>query len=175
MDNNSNFEQQFKQNLKATTPVQPVYEARLESTGGSKLPLVIAIALAAITLVESIALVITLNNYFSYSDDYGEDEGYVANSYYDSVYSYNDDGDLTAMNLSCAAEDGSYYKLDTTNKYEFHNTTGAIAGTGTYAVTNDSLISLSGSDKVLYYNGFDIADGLTIYTCEEIATESNEE
>ena len=29
-----------------------------------------------------------------------------------------------------------------------------------------------GSNKVIYFDGFDIADGLTIYTCEEATTEA---
>ena len=169
---NSNFEQQFKQNLK--TPVETVPVAT--TANSSKLPLVIAIALAAITLVESIVLLITLSNYFAVTNEEPADWDIASEEEVDSgVYTYDDNYNLTAFNLKCTAEDGSYYTLDTDNQYEEHNAADAIVASGPYSITNDSLVSLSGSNKVLYYDGFDIADGLTIYTCEEVITESDAE
>ena len=171
MDNNGNFEQQFTQNLKATAAPAPM--ATSTSSSASKLPLVIAIALAAITLVESIALVITLSNYFAITS--GEDEGYEVpvDEVVDANYVYDNNYDLTAINFTCTAEDGSYYNLTTDNQFEQYNGAGSLAASGSYTIKNDSLISLSGSNKVLYYDGFDIADGLTVYICEEVVTEAN--
>ena len=171
MDNNGNFEQQFTQNVKATTPA-PVITP--DTAGTNKLPLVIAIVLAAITLVESIALIITLSNYFALINE--EPEGYevpVEEPSEDDTYIYDDDYNLTAMNLTCVAEDGSSYELSTDNQFKQYNGAGSLAASGPYTVTNDSLISLSGSNKVLYFDGFDIADGLTVYSCEEIVTEAD--
>lgn len=176
MDNTGNFEQQFTQNVKSAA-TQPVYEAKLGSApSGSKLPIVIAIALAAIVLVESIALIITLGNYFSLTNNSGTEEIEMDNAYQeDSDYVYNDNDELTAIKLTCEAPDGSYYVFDVNNKYEEHNSTSAIANSGTYKITHDKLISLSNGDKILYYDGFEIADGLTIYSCEGAITDSTTE
>lgn len=172
MDNNGNYERQFAQNLKSATPI-PMENA---STGSNKLLLVITIMLAIITLMESIALITTLNNYFSIMNEevVVDESSFEEEPVYDA-YVYDDDYNLTAFNLICTTEDGSYFSFDSDKKFEQHNTTGAISASGSYTITNDSLITLSGSDKVLYYDGFDIADGLTIYNCEEnaVATEAD--
>lgn len=178
MDNSSNFEQQFTQNLKATAPQQPMmYEAKLEGTSGnSKLSLVVIIALAAITLLESIVLIITLSNYFTavndyfaIEDDYEGEEDIISDDDIYNAYVYDSNYNLTAMELTCTADDGSSYSFTKSNSY-----TGG-GNSGAYTITNDSLVSLSGSGKVLYYDGFDLADGLTIYKCETNATETDAE
>lgn len=171
MDNNSNFEQQFTQNLKATAPAPA---PTMTTAGTGKLPLVVAIALAAITLVESIVLITTLNNYFSLVN--GDSDVYevpVEGSSSDTeAYAYDDDYNLTAVSLTCVAEDGSSYELTIDNQFKQYNAAGSLAASGPYTITNDNLISLAGSNKVIYFDGFDIADGLTIYTCEEATTEA---
>lgn len=171
MDNNGNFEQQFTQDLKTVAPA-PV---KAPSTGSNKVLLAITIALTVITLVESIALVITLSNYFSIVN--GEDDAAYEipseEGYANEAYTYDDEYNLISVNLDCVAEDGAAYELRADNKFEQYNGAGSLAASGPYTITNDSLISLSGSNKVLYYDGFEIADGLTIYTCKEVATEAD--
>ena len=174
MDNNGNFEQQFTQDLKTVAPA-PV---KAPSTGSNKVLLAVTIALIVITLVESIALVITLSNYFSITTADEEDYGTPSNEETtdDSnvgSFIYDDDYNLTSFSLNCIADDGAYYNFGTDNKFEQYNGAGSLAASGPYSITNDNLISLSGSNKVLYYDGFEIADGLTIYTCKEVATEAD--
>lgn len=167
MDNNGNFEQQFTQNLKASAPVaQPVGA----DTGNSKLPLIIAIVLAVVTLIESIVLIITLTNYFSFFNTNGEEEEYYEEvpvdeeAYIDNNYNYDSEFNLTAFNVTCTSNDGASYTFDLTNNYSY---SGTPSSTGTYTINDSDLISLSNSDKVLYYNGVSVADGLTLYTCTE--------
>ena len=169
MDNNGNFEQQFTQDLKTVAPA-PV---KAPSTGSNKVLLAVTIALIVITLVESIALVITLSNYFSIMNEGsdGIEEVSLEEEPDANNYTYDNDYNLLASGLTCVAEDGSSYEFTLDNKYEQYNGAGSLAASGPYTITNDSLISLSGSNKVLYYDGFDLADGLTIYTCEEAVTE----
>lgn len=172
MDNNSSFEQQFAQSLNVA-PQQPASGG----TGSSKLPIIISIVLAVIVVVESIALVFTMNNYLSVADTSSEttDEEEVVDEEedepVDNNYVYDDSDALIAMNANCRASDGSTIVLDTSNNY---TATGAFTGSGTYTIVNESLVSLSGADKVLYYDGWDLADGLTIYTCGEDTTNTEE-
>lgn len=172
MDNNS-FEQQFTQKVKATTV--PLPTAPIPDNNSSKLPLIIAIVLALVTLIESIILIITLNNYFSITSVEGEEAYEIPEdeALLENAYIYDDDSNLVAMSLSCTNEDGTYYNFNTDNQFEQHNANGALTTSGSYTITNDNLISLSGSNKVLYFDGFGIADGLTIYNCEEVATETD--
>ena len=162
MDNN-NFEQQFTQNLKAM-PMQPA-----EASGSSKLPLVISVALAVIVIVQSIALIITLTNYFSiangeaeYSDV--EEEPVISDDYNDSDYVYDSEDNLTAVNITCKGSNGASIQLTTDNKYQ------SGSDYGTYTIIRDSIVPVTSSDgtkKVLYYDGVILADGTTIYDCGE--------
>lgn len=170
MDNNSSFEQQFTQSLNAA-PLRPANSGM----GKSKLPVIISIILAVIVVVESIALIVAVNNPPASTEEeaYEEDEGIVEDEedYVDNNYVYDANDNLIAMNANCKATDGSTITLDTSGNY---TATGPLAGSGTYTITNDSLISLSGSNKVIYYDGWDLADGLTIYSCEEDTTNTEE-
>ena len=172
---NNNFEQQFQQDIKSSM-VQPV----AKDSGASKLPLVISIALAAVILVESIALVITLSNYFSLVNGGGEyEDSVIADDIEDdNSFVYNDDYNLTAMNITCIAGDGAKFVFAIDNNYQQYNASSSVINSGTYSITNDSLVALSNSSnqqgKVLYYDGFTIADGLTIYNCETNTTEATE-
>ena len=172
---NDNFEQQFQQNLQASM-AQPVAN---ESSSG-KLPLIISIALAAVILVESIALVITLNNYFAIMN--GEEDGdaiTVEEEPADNgVYVYDDNYNLTAMNITCTSENGAKFVLTNTKNYQELDSSSSQIGSGTYSIINDSLIPLSGAnnnqERVLYYDGFNLADGTTLYECEENVPASTE-
>ena len=160
---NSSFEQQFAQSLN-TAPLQPANGG----TSNSKLPIIISIVLAVIVVIESIALVITMNQYLSTpveetavtEEDTDENEDEPV----DENYVYDNNDYLIAMNANCKAPDGSTIVLDIANNY---TATGTLTGSGTYTVVNESLISLSNNSNVLYYDGWNLADGLVIYTCEQ--------
>ena len=170
MDNN-NFEQQFSQNVKSTVPAQSV-TLREEP---SKLPLIIAVVLAAITLIESIILVITLVNYFQemapVEDDIISEGDYGIID--DGLSGYSNDGDLIWLNLTCTNEDSGDKIVLTESKTIQQYKNSSIVGNNTYSIVNDSLISLSGDEnKVLFYDGYSIADGLKIYDCDFNVEES---
>ena len=166
---NGNFEQQFTQNLKS----MPMQSAGAGSASG-KLPLIIAVALAAVLLVESIALVITLTGYISAnSEEFSEEESYISDDEIadDKNYVYDADYNLTALGITCKNSNGDYYKLTTDNKYEQYGSSG-LTSSGTYSVNRDRIISLTatdGKDRVLYYDFAILADGNTIYECGEDA------
>jgi len=173
---NQNFEQQFTQNIRATAaPIAPV------GAEGSKLPLVIAIALAAIVLVESIALIITISNYFTAVNEYFSVEEEIipeGNEPEDNgTYVYDENTNLIALNITCATENGAKFNLTNTKKIEQYDSTGSLVGSGNYSILNDSIISITGSnsDRTLYYDGFVLADGTTLYNCEEVTNETSAE
>ena len=168
MDNND-FEQQFTKNLKDSAPV--VAQPMEASVGSSKLPLIVAIVLAVVTLVESIALIIALNNVntalsFNEVEEYTDEELAEGDYYDEENFTYDEDFNITAFKDTCTASDGSSYTFDLSNKYSL---SGASSSNGTYTVVDGDLIALSNSDKVLYYNGVNVADGLTIYECNSTA------
>ena len=71
-----------------------------------------------------------------------------------------------ALNLVCTNNQGASVTLDTSNNYKYKSAGGSSDVTGSYNIVNDSLISLPEADKVLYYDGFDLADRLDIYSCK---------
>lgn len=135
--------------------------------------IIIAAILAVGMVLESIALVIAISNYSSLVDENAEEasEVPIEDTYDETKFVYDENYNLLAVDLKCTAENGSTFTFNLDKGYKQHDSTGDSSGT--YTITNDSLISLSGSDKILYYDGFDVADGLTIYDCAEPDTESS--
>lgn len=164
MDNND-FEQEFSQKVKSSvSPSKPV----TVSGEPSRLPLIIAAVLAAITLIESIILVITLVNYFQEMNPI-VDDAVVEEDYYveDGLSGYDNDGNLIWLDLTCTNKDsGDKIILSKSNTLQqFEGST--LVKSSTYSIVNDSLISLSGDEgKVLFYDGWSVADGLKIYDCD---------
>ncbi len=168
---NENFKQQFTQNIRSAS-VQPVAAVGAPS----RLPFIIALALAAIVLVESIALLVTLTNYFSAVNNYfavEPDDVINEEAYVDNTYVFDKDGNLSAMELICTSTAGNKYVFNKDNTFVQSDSSSNQTGSGSYSITNDSLISLNNSDHVLYYDGFSVADGTTLYSCEEVATNGN--
>ena len=169
MDSNRNFEQQFTQSLKASASA-PSAQSITASSENSKLPLIVAIVLAIVTLVETIALIISLTNRPTTSVSEPEEDVYYGEvpvngeEYSDENYTYDDELNLIAFRATCVAENGSSYSFDISNNFTY---SGDSSSNGTYTISDSDLISLSNNDKVLYYNGISVADGLTIYNCEE--------
>lgn len=169
MDNN--YEQQFAQSLQtAPTPIG--------ATSNSKLPLIVAAILAAVTLVESIALVISLTNQSNIASEETASEEYVDDTDYNtSDYVFDNEDNLTAINLNCIAENGASYKLTTDKNYQQYDSSNQVISSGTYSIVRDSIIPLSSandnSEHILFYDGVIIADGTTIYEC--VVSEANED
>ena len=196
---NSNLDQQFKQSINAVAP-KPVAVSRpvsninsnpspniIKQSNSEKLPWIISIILAAIVLIESIALVIFLiihfnmvNNTYEIEDveipEYSNEETVIEEDVSDSNYIYDENYNLTAADLTCVADDGATIVLDTSNNYKRYDGSSSTIDSGSYTIKNDSLISLktSGSDngKVLYFDSITIADDLIIYDCERIDAET---
>lgn len=162
MDNN--YEQQFAQSIQAAP-------APVGTTSNSKLPLIIAAILAAITLIESIALVISLTNQSNLATEEETAEAIVDDTDYNaSDYVYDNEDNLTAIKLKCTAENGAYFQLDTDRNYQQYDASGQAVGSGTYSILRDSIVSLSSSnggnsEHVLFYDGIILADGTTVYDC----------
>ncbi len=167
MDNN-NYEQQFSQNVKSTMPAPAPIAVGGES---SKLPLIVAAILGVVTLVESIILIVTLINFFQLANP-GEEDVITSEDTYldigeDGTSGYDDDGNLVWLNLTCTnSESGDKYTLTESGSYQFSGS--SQTGSGEYTIVNDSLISLTGAsgNKVLFYDGYSIADELTLYDCD---------
>ena len=196
---NSNLDQQFKQSINAVAPKPVAVSHPVSNTNSNpspnitkqsnseKLPWIVSIILAAIILIESIALVIFLiihfnmvNNTYEIEDveipEYSNEETVIEEDVSDSNYIYDENYNLTAANLTCVADDGATIVLDTSNNYERYDGSSSTIDSGSYTIKNDSLISLktSGSDngKVLYFDSTTIADDLIIYDCERIDAET---
>ena len=163
MDNN--YEQQFAQSLNTTpTPVK--------AGSNSKLPLIVAIILAVITLVESIALLASLTNQsnLTITENVEEDTEDIDDTEYSAAeYKFDDDDNVIALKLNCKDENGSSFELTTDQTYQQSNGSGQVFESGTYTITRDGIISLSGSNnngRVIFYDGLILADGNTIYKCQ---------
>lgn len=171
MDNN-NFEQQFIHNVQQTTAGPPVPTPQQPTT--SKLPLVIALALACIVIVESIALLITLTNYFSItSPEQNSDQVIAAEDYQtNNSYLYDQDENLISVKTNCTDDKGVSYRFDTNNTVSIYDESNSLVKSEEYSVTHNNLITFSSDpNHVFYFDGFTLADGLHVYSCEVTTTD----
>lgn len=172
---NSDFEQQFMQNVNTPTrshsPSPAQQPAISKPSNGSKLPLVIIAILAIALLVESIILISTLNNYFALTGNNDEEISEESAALVDPLYTWDEEGNLATMEITCTADDGSRFSLGKDGEYQEYNSSSNVVDSGTYSILNDSIIPLSSTkttgEKVLYYTGFDLAYNTTIYRCNE--------
>lgn len=180
MDNN-NYEQQFQQDLQNSMASQPTGSMNMEKS--SKIPIIVAAVLGVIVLVETIFLVITMtNNSTTTEDEENYDEVVLEDEYVedDGSYVYDEDDNLIALEVTCSTENGASFALTTDNKYSQYDASSNLTDSGTYSILESSIIPLtstnaSNQQKVLYFDGWILADGTTIYDCEEEFVEDDTE
>ncbi len=147
----------------------------------SKLPILIIVILAIALLAESIALAIISGNYFaetnnaeSFYEDSEDDTDTESNTYL-----YDDDGYLIAMELTCTNESGVKYQFYANKRYEQYGQNSELLDSGTYQILEDKIISLTptnqpNNEKSLYTTGFMLAEGTTVYDCDESLSSGTE-
>lgn len=171
---NDNFEQQFAKNVQQAVatqpPIKPTSDSNVSShAASSKIPWIIIAGLSFVILLQVIALIIVLTNFApetSIESDADTEEDSVI--YNDPNYKYDDNGNLIAFNLTCS-NNGANLAFSINNQYTSPN------NSGTYSITNNNIISLDDNpNHILYYDGFSIIDGTTIYNCEDSTTENTE-
>ena len=176
--NDNNFEQQFIKNVGQST----VANTQTPKNTGT-LSLTIAIIMAVIVLIESIALVVISMSYSQMLDNYFSDEGdgFIEETYVnesETAYQFDDSLNLVSFNLTCTAEDGSKFVFKKAKTYQ--NTSNSSTSSGTYSILNGSVIVLndssnSGDQQTLYYEGRNIINGTTYYNCVEDIEETVKE
>lgn len=176
-NNNNNYEQEFIKNIKQVSqPMPSPQPAPRTSSNASILSLVIAIVLAFIVLIESIVLAVFAVNYFTPEEEFEEITTTVDDSpealSAASSYTYDENYGITAFNLTCTAEDGATYTFTKAKEYQQTDASSNPVSSGTYSIINSGAVvlddpSTSGEDKIVYYDGYDIIDGVTFYTCVE--------
>lgn len=180
MDGQNSFEQQFTQNLQASMATAP------EKPNKSKFA-VITIILAVIIVLESIvliAVIVSSNMQQSSSEDFAEeyeeieeDEGEEdltetdPTEYEIDAYYYKDNS-LSAFSLICIQDSSlASFNFSPDNSVREYDSSSSLIASGTYSISNEHLIKITYSndnkERVLYYDGTNIADGLTIYYCNE--------
>lgn len=179
--NNSNYEKEFINSIKQTAQQAPAPQLKPKTAANtSKLQLIITIIFGIIVLIESIALAILAYNYGEVLDLYGNNEPEYNEATNndspealseDNDFSYDEDYNITAFNLVCTSGDGSKYTFNKSKEYQKTDTSSSITESGTYSIIKGSAIILNSpnhtEEKVVYYDGYDIIDVTTFYTCNK--------
>lgn len=177
----SNYEQEFINNIKQTgQPALSPHPAPKSTSNASVIQLTIIIILAIIVLIESVALAIFIVNYGEVLDLYGDYETEYNEETIDdspealsqsSSFSYDKKYNITAFNLVCTAEDDSKYTFSKSGEYQKSSSSSDSTESGIYSIINSGAVVLNNpnqtEDKIVYYDGYDIIEGVTFYTCKE--------
>ena len=178
-DDKYNYEQEFLAKVKQTTPPVKTASVNHAANTKNKAPIIVSIVLACIVFIETIALVPLLIAYFNTQND-GPDVGYS-----DSTESISEEGDyifddtytIVAFDLTCTDDDGNTFVFDKTNTYRRTGSQSNYTESGTYSIVKGGAVVLNNptqeSEKIVYYDGYYIMEGLTFYSCEEKPSQSS--
>lgn len=167
MDNN--FEQDFIQNIKSDSPQSSPAPAKPPRPTQSKdkknltIVLIVIIFAQSLTMVLlAVLLVISLNR--SQVVEYNDDT---------PSYSYNDDGSIRTMSLTCESEQG-YYVFYPSGDYEKYSVDfNERQDMGTYSVVDGSSILInnegSSTSRKLSFTDNIVNDGAVQYNCNSNA------
>lgn len=177
--NNDSYEKAFINSIKQTEQQTPSLQPKSKTvTNTPTLLLIMAITLAAIVLIESIALTIFAVNYGEVLDLYGghesENSETAANDSPEALsengdFNYDEDYNVTAFNLTCTNEDKSKYIFNKNGEYQKTDASSNPTESGTYSIINSSAIVLKNpkqtENKIVYYDGYDVIEDITFYDC----------
>ena len=133
----------------------------------------IVVVLAVMILFETIVLSIVLVNASDSNDSYDfettEDDIVVEDFDVDLGEEYDEEGNVVAIEQKCTSDGGEKFEFKYDKKYKRYGKDGDLVDEGSYDMVNGSLLALKDgteAGRVLYYDGYSVADGLTLYYCD---------
>ena len=143
---------------------------------------IISLIAIVVVVIQSTIIIILLTNHSSLTNntttsnddnniEVEEGQGSVSSE----TYIFDDNDNLIALDFKCTIDDNSYYVLDKSNNITKWDK-GSIVESGNYSIYNNNLIQTSFSNNngnVLFYDGRYLADGITLYKCQENISESD--
>ncbi len=167
--NNNDFEENFMQNVKQTLPQRPQQPSNQTSAQPSKLPLIIAIVSVFIALVELVVIVFLIVNNYETEDDITADDSSDFEISTSTPFSFDDEGNISAFDLTCTAENGDKYTFSKAKKYT-KTSASSSTSSGIYSTVKGTAIILNNTESeeeapVLYYDGEYVFEHTTPYEC----------
>ena len=185
------FKKEFLQGVKQST-VTP-HEAIISPTtndapfvddGGqnkSALSKILLVVFIVLSVVEFIAIIILVNNRSLSNKAIGESTDLATEEDEEDVldaeeseltskikYSFDENGNIVAMNLTCTNKNGASFSFDQDRTYR-ENGGSSATNSGAYSVSYGELIVIAnsrGEEKTLFYDGLLLFDGKEVYNCE---------
>ena len=138
---------------------------------------VLAVAIVLETIVFSVVIANSLNG--GGSNDFEMTEEEVTSEDYDVDVGeeYDEEGNIVGIEQTCVSDDGGKFEFAYDKAYKRYDSGGNLIDDGVYDLVNGSLVALKdgeGVKQVLYYDGYNVAEGLSLYHCdgESRATEN---
>ena len=130
----------------------------------SKFFIILIACLSFIIFLQAIALIFFITNFTAAStENASEDTGSTARETVNATFGA--DGELSTFNAVCTADNGAYFKIFKSGTYEQYDNSSNLINSGDYSMIKGIIMSTS-PDHTLYYDGYYLADGTTIYDCE---------
>ena len=169
--NGSNFGQTFTQGVKVEArDIRVMSESNRRTV---KYLITVIVILAVVCLVEGILLI---NMMLTRPDD---DEVAAPTTTNDSSEAlsgnglyFDDDYNIIAFDYKCVNSDGAGYLFMKNNTYQQFDAQSDVIDEGDYSIINSGAVILSGasgseSERIVYYDGYSIMDGIVFYDCKE--------
>ena len=164
------FEEKFKKDLHNKMVAESLQKKTDQKQSAAW---VIVVILAVAIVLETIIFSIIIANYVNKenSDDFEMTENDVTVEDYivDLGEEYDEEGNIVAIEQKCTSDGGEKFEFKYDKNYKRYGKDGDLVDEGSYDMVNGSLLALKDgteAGRVLYYDGYSVADGLTLYYCD---------
>lgn len=169
--NGNNFGQAFTQGVKMEArDIRAMSESNKRTV---KYLITVIVILTVICLLEGIFLISMMLNR---TNDEEIDTPVVMNDSPDALGGnglyFDDDYNIIAFDYKCVNSDGAGYLFMENNTYQQFGVQSEVIDEGDYSIVNSGAVILSGasgseSERIVYYDGYSIMDGIVFYDCKE--------
>ena len=168
MENDYDYGKEFQKRAK----LDLLQELEVQKRKQKRVWLVV-IVLAVVIVLETITFSVILANSLNgnETDDFAMTEEEVTPQDFDVDVGeeYDEEGNIVGIEQNCVSDDGGKFEFTYDKTYKRYDSDGSMIDNGIYDLVNDGLVALKDSEgvkKVLYYDGYDVADGLSLYHCD---------
>ena len=168
MENDYDYRKEFQKRAK----LDLLQELEVQKRKQKRVWLVV-IVLVVVIVLETITFSVIFANSLNgnETDDFAMTEEDITPQDFDVDVGeeYDEEGNIVGIEQNCVSDDGGKFEFTYDKTYKRYDSDGSMIDNGIYDLVNDSLVALKDSEgvkKVLYYDGYDVAEGLSLYHCD---------
>ena len=168
MENDNDYKKDFQKKAKLDFLRELDVRKRQQKTAWI-VAAVLAVVIVLETIVFSVIIARFLNGDGLDDSEMTEEEITPQDFDVDVGEEYDEEGNIVGIEQNCVSSDDGKFEFAYDKTYKRYDSSGSLIDNGIYDLVNGSLVALKDGEevkKVLYYDGYNVADGLSLYRCD---------